>query len=294
MDRLRRILASFGKAEFLFVWYGLTMALLLALHGGEVPGRTWWILFHLAFVPIARFLSRFPITWWHILILLAWVVTCFSTLGIFLKDLVPEPMQFEVLALNEALGGMQVQAGLSHPPAWLAEVCVLCYSSFYFLPLILMLALARERKSAAIHHLLILVGGGFLLSYIGYACWPTLPPYRFLVFDEALHGGPLFPFFHRWLYEGEPLRQDCMPSGHTMMTLLTMYAAWIYSRRQLLWLLPVGSFLILGTIVLRYHWFADLLAAIPFFLLAIYLFRDEDPQPVEEPALNPGGSGSGS
>ncbi len=276
MQRLQRALATFGKAEFLFVWYGMTLAVLLALHGQTVPGRAAWILFHLAYVPAAWLLSRLHVTWLKILILMIWAITCFSTMGVYLPDLVPEPMQWQVLALNESLGGAYIQHALADPPAWLVEVCILSYSTFYFLPPALMLALAYEKKWRAIQHVLVLVGGGFLLSYLGYLCWPTLPPYRFLVYDQALAGGPFFPTLHDWLYSGEALRQDCMPSGHTMMTLLTLLGAWMHSRRQLLWLAPIGSFLILGTLVLRYHWFVDLLAAIPFVLLALYLFDDPE------------------
>ena len=77
------------------------------------------------------------------------------------------------------------------------------------------------------------------------------------------------------LYEAEGLRQDCMPSGHTMMTLLTIWLAWRHDRRQLAWLLPVGSFLMLATIVLRYHWFVDLVVALPFTGLAIWIWEPE-------------------
>jgi len=276
MESLRRAIASFGRAEFLFVWYGLTLALLLVLHGQTVPHRWLWVSFHLAFLPAAWLLTRLRLTWLWCLLLMGWVVTCFSTMGIYLPDLIPEPLQWQVMALNQSMGGEAIQQALAHPPAWLVEICVISYATFYFLPLALMIVLARQKKWLGVRHVLVLTGGGFLLSYLGYLCWPTLPPYRFIVFDEALTGGPLFPALHRWLYEGEPLRQDCMPSGHTMMTVVTLYLAWMYSRRQLVWLLPLSFFLILGTLVLRYHWFVDLVAAVPFVLLALYLFDDRE------------------
>lgn len=284
MESLRRAVSVFGRAELLFVWYGLTISVLLVLHGQTVPGRWLWVLFHLAFIPAAWRLTHLRSAWLWCLIIMVWVITCFSTMGLYIADLVPEPMQWDVHALNQAIGGDAIQRALSRPPAWLVEVCVISYSTFYFLPLALTIALARRRKWLAIRHLIVLIGGGFLLSYLGYLCWPTLPPYRYLVFDDALVGGPLFPTLDRWLFEGEPLRQDCMPSGHTMMTVLTVWLAWIYSRRQLLWLLPLSFFLILGTLVLRYHWFVDLVAAIPFVLLALYLFDDPLARREEGPA----------
>jgi len=72
---------------------------------------------------------------------------------------------------------------------------------------------------------------------------------------------------------GYNLTQVTMPSGHTMMTLLTLHVAARHAPRQLIWLAPVSFFLILGTVVLRYHWFVDLMVAIPFTVLALWLFR---------------------
>lgn len=281
MDRLGRAISAIGRAEFLFVWYGLTITVLLVLHGQTVEGRWLWVLFHLAYVPAAWVVTGLRPTWLWCLLIMVWVVTCFSTMGMYIGDLVPEPMQWQVHVLNEAIGGGAVQAALARPPAWLVEACVISYSTFYFLPLALTIALAREKKWLAIRHVIVLMCGGFLLSYLGYLCWPTLPPYRYLVFDDALVGGPLFPTLHRWLYEGEALRQDCMPSGHTMMTVLTLWLGWTYCRRQLTWLVPLAFFLILGTLVLRYHWFVDLVAAIPFVWLALVLFDDPEARRLE-------------
>ena len=103
-------------------------------------------------------------------------------------------------------------------------------------------------------------------------------------YETELIGGFFHEYFYPLLYEYEALRQDCMPSGHTMITVLTVYLAWRHSKRHLLWLCPIAFFLILGTLVLRYHWFVDLLVAIPFVMLAIWLF----PAPVSSASQSRG------
>ncbi|MEZ5990643.1 MAG: phosphatase PAP2 family protein [Planctomycetota bacterium] len=263
-----------GRLEALYVWYGLTAATLMLCYGGSLPGRWAWIAGHVGLVVPAVLLSRLRNAWPRYLAALVLVPTAFTTLGTWLPDVVPEPFEWRLIPANAAVGGEAVQGFFASPPPWLVETCQVCYATFYLLPLALALCFGLERRWGAVRHTTVLIPGGFLLSYLGYLCWPTLPPYRFLSYPAELAGGPGFRWLNPLLYEAEALRQDCMPSGHTMMTLLAFLLAWRYSRRQLLWLGPIGGFLILGTLVLRYHWWIDLCAALPFTALAWVLFED--------------------
>ncbi len=262
------------RLEGLYVWYAATLVVLLIAGGANVPARWLWVAGHLAVVPLALALARAPL-------LLRYLAPCllvpaaFTSLGALVPEFTPEPMEFSVRILDESLGGAAVRHLFASPPPWLVELCQFCYSTFYFLPFVLGFALLRKRRFAALAHAAELITGGFLLSYLGYLCFPTLPPSRFVPYPAPLSGGPVFRSIHPLLDRLEPIRQDCMPSGHTMVTLLVLYLAWRYDRRQLLWALPVGGFLILGTIVLRYHWWADLVAGAVFALFAGFLFRPE-------------------
>ena len=263
-------LARTRRLERIWVWYAWTLAGLIAVFGDGVPARWWWVAGYVALAIPAWLLSRVRSPW------PSWIATCvlvptmFTLLGSVIESLVPEPFHWRVAALDAWLGGRAVAALLSAPPSWLLDVCVLCYAAFYVLPIVLVIAV--RKNTAAIAHIAELMTGGFLLSYLGYVIMPTLPPYRFVDYDTPLRGDAVFEFVHTTLYDLEPIRQDCMPSGHTMMTLLCVFLAWKHARRQLWWLLPVGGFLILGTVLLRYHWFVDVLAAVPFALLACWLF----------------------
>lgn len=265
------------RLELLYVWYGWTVAALLFCCGGEVQGRWLWFAGHLAVLVPAWLLSRWRRDWLRYLAIFILLPGAFTGLGQFIADLVPAPFEWRVRSWDEWIGGDRVLACFADPPAWLVELCQLCYSSFYFLPLVLAGALVLEKKGRVLPDCAELLVGGFLLSYLGYLLMPTLPPYRFLDYETALRGGPLFGILNPLLHRLEGLRQDCMPSGHTMMTLLTITLAWRYSKRQLCWLAPIGGFLILGTIVLRYHWFVDLVVALPFTGLALLLFGRRTP-----------------
>jgi len=261
------------RLELLYLWYGMTLAVLLLVIGQGVPNRWLWSIGYAAVIVPALLLSRSQSLSLRFAAAGVLVPIAFWTLGVLMPDLVPEPFEWEVVRWNRAIGGDVVQSWLAAPPAWLISVTQVCYSTFYFLPMVLGLCLVRAGKLDVLENLAELIVGGFLLSYLGYILMPTLPPYRFESYTGPLEGGVVFGWLHTTLDQYEALRQDCMPSGHTMMTLLTLHVAARHAPRQLIWLAPVSFFLILGTVVLRYHWFVDLMVAIPFTVLALWLFR---------------------
>ena len=66
----------------------------------------------------------------------------------------------------------------------------------------------------------------------------------------------------------ENVQRDAFPSGHTAMTLLTMYFAKKYAKKYFYILLVIGSSLIFATIYLRYHYVIDVIAG---FVLAYFV-----------------------
>lgn len=271
-----------GRLEATYIWYAWTIALLLAICGAEVPGRWAWFAAHLAVVVPAVLLSRAHLAW-RFLAACILTPTAFSTLGVILPDLVPEAVHWGIARLDEQVGGGVVRAAVVGVSPLLVEVSQVAYATFYFLPIVLGVALLLQRRRDAALQVAELAVGGLLLSYLGYLVFPALPPYRFLDYAEPLAGLATFEFLHGLLYDLEALREDCMPSGHTMVTLLVVFSAWRFDKRQLLWLLPLALPLVFATIALRYHWWVDLVAALPFAALALLLFsrRVDDPTPVQ-------------
>lgn len=260
------------RLEALYVWYAWTVALAIVFWGGELEWRWSWALGHAAVIVPAVLLSKAALS---VRFVAACVLTptAFSTLGVLLPPIVPEAVHWDVYFADLAVGGATVRDVVAaNPWPWLVELAQICYALFYFLPIALGVALLLQRRVDDAMRVTELAVGALLLSYLGYLVFPAMPPYRFVPFEHELVGGPSFAALNTLLYELEPLREDCMPSGHTMLTLLVLWAAWRVDRRQLAWLVPVALPLLLATVMLRYHWWIDLLAGIAFAVLGAALF----------------------
>ena len=65
------------------------------------------------------------------------------------------------------------------------------------------------------------------------------------------------------------VQRDVFPSGHTQMTLLSMYLAYKFKAGSRKFIIPAGVLLIFGTVYLRYHYFVDLLGGAVFMVLTL-------------------------
>jgi len=198
----------------------------------------------------------------------------FSAVGLGLPDLHPQPYEWCWIAFDRWLLGtdptVAVQAWLR---PWSTELLQLAYATFYFLPIAVLVTLLRAGRHAAYDRCLCAVAVGFLLSYLGYYLFPTLPPYRYLEHGAPLRGLALAESVHGLLDTLEFNRFDCMPSGHTMLTLVTLALAWRYTPGLALVLTPLGVLLIAATVALRYHYVADVLAGAVLAPLALLAAR---------------------
>jgi len=179
-------------------------------------------------------------------------------------------------ALDRRLLGPETQAALyALPlPAWLADVLTVAYSTFFFLPIVLLVALARRRDplTARVVSALIIT---FLVSYAGYFVVPAYGPRvtvaqeRYATLPAGVVGAPIREALDHW----EKTKTDAFPSGHTMVTLAVL----LFARRRVRGLynaiLPVGALLIAATVLLTYHWVVDVLAAPPLLAAALALAR---------------------
>lgn len=157
----------------------------------------------------------------------------------------------------------------------LTEYLQLTYALFYFLPVLHGIELTLKHDYERLNKFVYMMTFGFLLSYVMYFLMPAIGP-RFTLHDfsatnSELPGLWLTNTIRELINAGgsapigvpnpaEVVNRDCMPSGHTMMTLLNMLLAWRY-RSRLRWLFYlVGGSLIFSTVYLRYHYVVDVLA----------------------------------
>jgi membrane-associated phospholipid phosphatase len=176
--------------------------------------------------------------------------------------------------------------GYTHP--LLTEVLQMAYASFYFLPMVLVVDLYRNKRLQAFRIVFLTVTLGFYLSYFGYLAVPAIGP-RFTLHDfgrtdQELPGVFAATALRAYSNSGESIppgtmhpervvQRDCFPSGHTQVTLLVMFLAFRYRSRARWPLLIAGSLLIIATVYLRYHYVIDLIAGFLFAVLTIETMR---------------------
>lgn len=168
----------------------------------------------------------------------------------------------------------------------LTEFLQIIYATFYFLPMILTVNLVLKKKLPEADYSIFAVVFGFFVSYIGYMLVPAIGP-RFHLHDFELTNTELPGLFLTNLLReiinmgesipagtpnpAEVVQRDVFPSGHTMMTGITMYLSWKFKSPAKWFLMPVGTLLIFSTVYLRYHYAIDVIAGLIFMAFSVWV-----------------------
>jgi membrane-associated phospholipid phosphatase len=147
---------------------------------------------------------------------------------------------------------------------WLTDLMSFFYVSYYFIPIILGVALYLRGQRQEFDRAIFVLLFGYYISFIGYIVFPAIGP-RFTLSSlqtVPLEGSFLTDFVRDTLNHLEHNKRDCMPSGHTQLSLITLFLAYRYRRS----LLPLLTLLVAGviasTIYLRYHYVIDLFVGV--------------------------------
>jgi len=215
----------------------------------------------------------------------------FMNLGHLIPLVNPHTYDRALLRIDTAIVGPETQAALySLPlPGWITDVLTVAYSSFYFLPVALLLVLAA-RRDPFLRQVVAGVVMTFLVSYAGYFVVPAFGPRTTVAAEryQKLPPGLVGDRVRGQLDQWEKTKTDAFPSGHTMITLAVLFCA----RRRCLQLynalLPLGCLLVCATVLLTYHYVIDVLAAIPLTAASLALAALlAGPVPRLEPARAP-------
>jgi len=146
----------------------------------------------------------------------------------------------------------------------LTEVLQIIYASFYFLPLSLCLILYRKESPVEFHSAASTILMGFYLSFIGYYLSPAIGPRFTLANQQALPLSGLFLFdnLQYIIAQIEGVMRDCCPSGHALVSVLTMLLAWRSARGFFPVTLVWTALILFSTVYLRYHYVTDLIIGI--------------------------------
>ncbi|MGA2191949.1 MAG: phosphatase PAP2 family protein [Nitrospirota bacterium] len=155
----------------------------------------------------------------------------------------------------------------------LTTVLQLCYTSYYFLPVLFCLILFLNGGES--YRLKVSIFGvvlGFFVSYVGYLVVPALGPrfYFHGMYGSGLMRGPVAVSINNTLNILEGENRDAFPSGHTELVLIVLFFAWRYKRWFFWTALPLVCGLILATVYLRYHYVIDVIAGMVIAPLCIF------------------------
>jgi membrane-associated phospholipid phosphatase len=156
---------------------------------------------------------------------------------------------------------------------FLSEIFQIAYASFFFLPFSLCVVIYLTRPHIEFHINASTILMGFYLSYIGYYFSPAIGPRFTLEHLQTipLNGVLVFDDIRNMIFQLEGVMRDCCPSGHTLISLLTVLLA----RRHARGFFPVAciwaSLIIISSVYLRYHYVFDLIMGAAF-ALPVYFF----------------------
>ncbi|MDX9789984.1 MAG: phosphatase PAP2 family protein [Candidatus Kapabacteria bacterium] len=166
----------------------------------------------------------------------------------------------------------------------LTEYLQFSYMLYFVMPIAHGVELHFRRKDAELDYFTRNVLFAFYLSYLLYFFMPAIGP-RFFIHDFAtlsneLPGIWLTEFFRSIVNNGggipigvgnpaEYVNRDCMPSGHTMITLVNVYLVFKNKSKFRIPIFIFSMSLIFATIYLRYHYAVDVFAGILFAYISI-------------------------
>ncbi len=267
MERLRYYESKLRAADKVTVIYQFIVVLIILFNYSKIPHGALFLLFHFF---IVGFLLTLPfmgsnriLNWIRLWNPIPLILFNFGELHYLVHNVRPKDLDYILIKIDYFLFGV-------HPTVWLekiyspllAEYFQLVYTSFYFLPLILIILLYRQSRMEEFDYFAFIIVYGFYASYLGYFLVPAIGPRFTLDYLQS------FPIQGMWFTEHlqqllntlENVQRDAFPSGHTEITLLTMYFAAKYHRKYFNILLVIGSSLIFSTVYLRYHYVIDVVA----------------------------------
>lgn len=242
------------------------------------------IIFQALLIPLSRINSFLSLTR-DIIFPVVSVLIIFDSLGPIVHRINPHDMDYLLIQIDYLMFGTYPTAALErmiHP--LITDILQLAYTSYYFLPVSLGIALKVRKKEEDLERTVFIILLCFYLSYIGYMLVPALGP-RFTIHHlqtRDLEGFLIAQPIQNALNLLEGVKRDAFPSGHTGIALTVLCLAFRYARDLFRWMaVPVGL-LIIATVYCRYHYAVDVAAGVLLTVVTIalgevyYKFRRKD------------------
>jgi len=271
-------LLKFRPADAVTIVFSLFLLVLTLFFFGKIPSAgslvvvySSLVLFQVVLINLGRSTKFFAIVYDLIFPVLS-VLIIFDSLGLIVHNINPHDIDYLLIRLDYRIFDGYPTVLLEkivHP--LLTDVLQTAYATYYFLPIILGLALWVKGKREIFEKSVFLILLCFYLSYIGYLLFPALGPRYTMqhLQSKELHGflisGPLQGMLN--LLEG--IKRDAFPSGHTGVALTVILLAYRYERTLFRWLTVPVLLLIFATVYCRYHYVIDVICGIILTVVTI-------------------------
>lgn len=161
---------------------------------------------------------------------------------------------------------------------YLTEYLQVSYTLFYFLPIFTAVDLYYNNSKefdTFLRNILFAYFFSYFLYFILPAIGPRFTIYTFQQINLELPGLFLTDILRWFINFGggvtntavnptNIVNRDCMPSGHTMITLVAIFYSFRFQSKMRWLVFIIGISIIFATIYLRYHYFVDIIAGIIF------------------------------
>lgn len=294
MDRIKSFIKYLKAFDLVLIAFYLFLTSLHIIFYNRIEDALNWILINLfvmAFTFILAYMeSKSDGKFWaiiHYWYIAPVILLTFRQLHFMIKPIRPTDFDDLFIQIDRWLffgnDPTHILFNIANPV--LTEILQIVYGIFYLLPIILCLALLKNRRYVAVDYALFSVIYGFYLSYLGYFLLPGIGPrftlHDFAAINETLPGLWLTNFLREVVNTGEGIpagtlnpadvvQRDVFPSGHTMITLIVMYLSIKLKSRSRYFFIPVGSLLIFATVYLWYHYVIDLIGGALFMIFSLW------------------------
>lgn len=268
-------------AHFLYVAATLVTAL---LHFRDVPDAAIWIGVNVVQLAVlAEIVRRSPrldagaAAFVRLVYTVIVIPLIFTQLGSLVPFVNPRHWEDELFRFDLFVCGganpIEALEKIEHP--LLTEVLQWIYNYYFFIPVILGVAVVRKGRAVELARMLCVTVVCIYLSYVGYylvpATGPNINKFDYYRFENSVQGLFMTHEFRLSIAVVEKIKQDCFPSGHTAVSLTALLLAYRYARSSLVILWPLVLGLVFSTLYLRYHYVADVLAGILLAFLSVVL-----------------------
>ncbi len=262
--------------DLLTIGYQLIVLFIIFLNFRAIHNVFYFVFFHILIIMFLYWLAFTDdspfFNWlknWNVILI---VPLNYSELHYLVHNVHPRDFDNLLMQIDYRLFGVHPTVWMeSWINPWLTEYLQIVYTTFYFLPIVLAVYLLIKNQQSDFNFFVFVIVLGYYTSYLGYFSVPALGP-RFTLGhlqNVPLTGLWFMETLRDMLNKLESIQRDAFPSGHTVITLLTMWYARKYSKAYFWILLVIGTSLVFSTVYLRYHYVVDVLAG--FILTGLVL-----------------------